>query len=356
MRPSELTDAKLRKKHCDTRSEIQALESRGLETLESANDVQLVSFMLSVNKSLYDGRMVQSNKKKTLSPVGQNRKFLICGTVRNSQFNIAKDIQRLEKSLRNFGEVNFFVVESDSTDGTVIALEQLSSTSENFAFTTLGNLEQDIPDRIERLAFCRNEYLKYLETAHGFDFLVVADLDGLNARLSSDSFSSIVWDDSWDALFANQLGPYYDLLALRHPLWCHTDPFAIKRHWIELGLSDRSAGMAAIVSRMIQIPIKSPPIRVESAFGGLGVYRVTSLSADARYNSRDMEGNPASEHVAFNQALGKKGAQLFILPSLINARFTEHTYKLNLPRTILRWAIWPMMRAFQKVGSTPLTY
>lgn len=300
--------------------------------------------------------MTESTKKKAYSPVGQNRKLLICGTVRNGQFSIATDIHLLEKSLRNFGEIHFFVVESDSTDGTVRALEQLSSTIDNFAFTTLGNLEQDIPDRIERLAFCRNEYLKYLEAAEEYDFLVVADLDGLNTRLTSKSFSSVDWDGSWDALFANQLGPYYDLLALRHPLWCHTDPFAIKRHWVELGLSDRSAGMAAIVSRMIQIPIKSPPVKVESAFGGLGVYRVASLSEDVRYNSRDMAGNPASEHVAFNQALGKKGAELFILPSLINASFTEHTYKLSLPRTIIRWAIWPVMRALQKVGSNPLTY
>lgn len=300
--------------------------------------------------------MVESNNKNAFFPVGQGQKFLICGTVRNSQSNIAKDVNRLEKSLRKFGEVYFFVVESDSKDRTVLELEKLSEDRKNFAFASLGNLERDIPDRIERLAFCRNEYLKYLETAGDFNFLVVADLDGLNSRLSSESFDAIEWGGSWDALFANQAGPYYDLLALRHPLWCHTDPFAIKRHWVELGLTERSAGMAAIVSRMIQVPEKSPPIRVDSAFGGLAVYRVSSLSSDIRYSAQDIGGNPASEHVAFNQALGSKGGQLFILPSLINAGLTEHTYQLGLNRTMLRWAIWPIMRALRKVGANPLTY
>lgn len=282
--------------------------------------------------------------------------FLVCGTVRNAEKSLSRDVHRIRKSIGRHGVVHFFIVESDSSDGTVRELGELSKTLANFKFRSLGQLENKFPDRIERLAYCRNTYLEHLEAHTGYDFLVVADLDGLNSALSGKSFSAIDWGGTWDAIFANQLGPYYDLLALRHPLWCHVDPFKIKHFWSEIGLSERSSGMAAIVSRMIKIPKTASPIRVESAFGGLGIYRTSSLAKGTRYCAADLNGLPASEHVSLNQSLTRAGGSLYIYPGLINAKYTEHTYKLNPLRTAVRWSLWPAFRVLRRQDSLPLIF
>jgi len=84
-------------------------------------------------------------------------------------------------------------------------------------------LQTKITSRIERIAFCRNKYLAELNYNKNIDYVVVADLDGINSRITKNSVLTCWKRDDWDVCTANQIGPYYDIYALRHPLWQNND-------------------------------------------------------------------------------------------------------------------------------------
>ena len=65
------------------------------------------------------------------------------------------------------------------------------------------------------------------------------------------------------------------------------------------------------------------PIAVESAFGGMGIYK-TSLLGNAWYSGRDNLGREVCEHVGFNFCVRQNGAKLYIMPALLNDAPAEH--------------------------------
>jgi hypothetical protein len=79
---------------------------------------------------------------------------------------------------------------------------------------------------------------------------------------------------------------------------------------------------------MISIAENSDWIEVDSAFGGLAVYRRDALD-DAEYVGLDELGNELCEHVTFHSILKSKDRRIFINPKLINANSTEHTLHLQ---------------------------
>ena len=76
----------------------------------------------------------------------------------------------------------------------------------------------------------------------------------------------------WDVFTANQSARYYDLLALRHPLWSPNN-WLIESAWFSQFLGKSKAQRHSMTDRMIKIPVNLPPIPVDSAFGGLAIYR-----------------------------------------------------------------------------------
>ena len=63
--------------------------------------------------------------------------FLIVGTIRNCQRQIFQTIKCLDKSLYFANKIEYFFVESDSEDKTLISLQKLSSHKKNFKFESL---------------------------------------------------------------------------------------------------------------------------------------------------------------------------------------------------------------------------
>lgn len=259
-------------------------------------------------------------------------KILVTGTARNVEKTIRSDLARISRALSGVASVHWLVVESDSSDNTIASLETLSQEWANFSFISLGRLENRHPERTDRLAECRNVYLQELRTNSRYrhcDLLVVADLDGVNTTLSRHSFETSFRETGWDACFANQLGPYYDIWALRHGTWSPNDCWELFRFLDQFNFRRSKSLYDAVVSRMVRIPPKNPWIRVESAFGGLGIYWTSAISTGS-YVGRAPDGSVQSEHVAFHQEMVSRGRGLFINPGLINARLTEHSRHATL--------------------------
>lgn len=283
------------------------------------------------------------------SEINPKPSFVICGLTRNSEKYIFDEIQRINRVFPKDVTRRWFVVESDSQDRTVDDLEKLSKTLNDFEFTSLGKLEETYSNRLERLAHCRNTYLSWArEIQSEFDYMLILDLDRLNKKLNWQSIEKTLESQvEWDVAFANQEALYYDMFALRHPVWSPSDPFTYKNFLRGIGYSEFHAGKKAIVDRMLRIPSHLPPIPVDSAFGGAAIYRASALK-EGSYSAFTKNGEEVCEHVTFNLFLRNRGLKLYIFPNFINARWTEHTWK---QMGILRFIRMPLRILFFAIGS-----
>ncbi len=272
--------------------------------------------------------------------------FAIVGVARNCEKAIRGDIHRINKAISGARASVWLIVESDSSDGTLSELEELKTEIPNFHFVSLGRLEDSLPLRTQRLSYCRNYYADKLMSDQRFsevDFVVVADLDGVNNKLSKRAFESSWGRNDWDVCAANQDGPYYDVWALRHSEWSPGDALAQFRFLNDYRLDWEENLRSSVLSKMITIPRKSKWIEVESAFGGLAIYR-KRLFELCEYRGVSDSGEEVCEHVHFHQILRATGARLFINPELINAGRTQHTEALLARNVLKRRARWALAR------------
>jgi hypothetical protein len=264
-------------------------------------------------------------------------RILVCGLVRDVQGTIRREISKLSQSLEGFSEVHFYLIESDSKDCTLEELEKLRNSSIKLDFVSLGVLSTTIPDRVERIRHCRNKYIEFIRVnSEKFDFVLVADLDRINSRLTKRALeTSFTASVNWDMCAANQIGGYYDIYALRAKGWCESDYQREIENKSE-GLSPRQLFQLRtelIYDRMRKISRKSSWIPVDSAFGGLAVYK-TEMFLRADYSPIDNSASWQCEHVDFNLKLRKMGYRLFINPALINSHW--NTYNINRFKVIRR--------------------
>jgi hypothetical protein len=247
----------------------------------------------------------------------------VVGLVRNGEATITPAGERLAQALAGCPRVDWMVIESDSSDGTPAALAALKARVPGFDFRSLGALAARHPKRTDRIAQCRNAGLAWFEglraAGEPVSHLLMADLDGVNDALTAEALASCWQREDWDACMANQSGRYYDLWALRHPAWCPSDCWAEADFLSAHGVPRDRAIMAAVYQRMIEIDPAHDWIEVDSAFGGLAVYRAEAI-AGLRYHGLDAAGRELCEHVPLHAAMRARGARLFINPRLLNGR------------------------------------
>ena len=273
-----------------------------------------------------------------------NKKILLVGTVSNVAKTIEKELKVVLKALSVFNSIEVFLVESDSTDETVRILEKIALNNSNVKFIALGKLKDKYPHRIARIAYCRNIYVKYIRDNNSFgkwDYVAVADLDGMNFKLKKKGIKSCFETNiDWDGVMANQRFGYYDLYALRAPGWVEGDcfeeletvkkntkqPLQSKNNFINFILSFRhfdKLRKSIIYDRMKIIPKKSGFVKVQSAFGGFAIYKPEIFFISDYQNNREI--NIFSEHIYFHLKINS--VCLFINPRLINNNF--NIYNLN---------------------------
>tara|TARA_B100000886_G_scaffold336528_1_gene295492 strand:+ start:1593 stop:2405 length:813 start_codon:yes stop_codon:yes gene_type:complete len=260
--------------------------------------------------------------------------ILIVGVVRNCEKKVIDEVNKINDAFSNALSIQWLIVESDSQDKTVESLRKLKNKI-NLRFLALGNLIEKFPKRTERIAFCRNIYIREInsnKTYENIQYIIVADLDGVNCDLSVQSVNKC-WESNvdWDACFANQSEPYYDVWALRHNEWSPDDCWKLFRYLHRKGMAIPKAQFIAVYSRMLKIHKEYEPIKVHSAFGGLGIYK-KNIIENCYYDGLDENGRECCEHVAFHNQM-KKGTKLYIIPGLINCGWNEHN-KILKPKKI----------------------
>jgi len=283
-----------------------------------------------------------------------NQKVIVVGLVRNCEKTLVKEYMRIVSACSSLDLLDAFFVESDSSDNSVELLKSMSSQNSNFHFISLGNLETAIPHRIERIRFCRNEYVKYIRSLYhekSLDYVLVADMDGINSALSKRAINSCFTNSNWDALFSNQLFGISDLLALRASNWIEGDYLIELEHSrvdlrnapnsrnifkrVRMYLRYDKSRRNVIYDRMRCLGFSRKLLPVNSAFGGIGIYRSWCFFR-ADYNDDD---HPYEcEHVSFHRKLEAESARMFINPRFINS--IVNTYNVNKIFLIRNVRIW----------------
>lgn len=267
--------------------------------------------------------------------------ILIVGTVSNVATDFSNDYSRLLLAFSSFATIDTFLVESDSTDSTLMLLNSHADHNESFEFKSLGNLKEALPERISRIRECRNVYVKYIRDNYAkykWDFVVVADLDGVNRKISSQGVaSSLKSDIEWDQISSNQTFGYYDLLALRHARWMPNDCLT-DLNWARNTFLQDSNGLLKLLrsrlrndafrrhyvyDKMYKISQDSAPIEVESAFGGLAIYK-TNVFLEFDYEIDADSISSESEHVTLHRKMRAHGYRLYINPRMINSGVNDH--------------------------------
>jgi len=269
-----------------------------------------------------------------------NYKVLIVGTARNCASSLESVLLNLYRVLDSFCSVQSFIVESDSTDASPCILDHLTSHNDSIRSISLGSLASTLKVRTQRLAFCRNLCLQEISSHHGYrdiDLIIVADMDDVNKLLTKESMQSC-WgqNKSWDVCTANQLGPYYDIWALRHHQWSPNDCWEQHQFLCDHGVSYYKAAISAVYSKMITINPDSDWIEVQSSFGGLALYRRDVINAGI-YQGLTNDLISVCEHVSLNLAITSSGGNMYINPKLINCDTSGRT---NLSCLLSKTKFW----------------
>jgi len=267
-------------------------------------------------------------------------KILVVGLVRDSEKQLVRSIQCLSNAFKESKIVKFLVVESDSSDSTLHLLASEALKRPNFRYKTFGNLRHELPLRTERIAFCRNYYLDQIRDSPEYldvDYVVVADFDGVNSSLQSSDVESCWIRSDWDVCTANQNGNYYDIWALRHSLWSPNDCWGQANFLISSGLDRFRAIYSSVFSRMINIDSCHDWIKVDSAFGGLAIYRKCVLQDGAFYKGIDDCGEEVCEHVSLHEYICRNGGKIYINPMMTNYSPPEHVRYLTGKGLVLFW-------------------
>jgi hypothetical protein len=260
------------------------------------------------------------------------RRAVITGLARNCALHLPGVLANLTRLAAPYDETHFLFAVSDSQDSSLSLLADWLAAGRRGEVLDFGVLDERLPLRTERIAWLRNtclDHLRLLPQAD-WDHLVVADLDDvLAAPIGDGPFArAIDWLDAAPgraAVFANAAPRYYDVWALRHPRWCPHDCW--HRIWGRTpDETFEAAKFREVFRRQIEIPTDLPPIAVRSAFGGLGIYRL-SPALQARYRGLDAAGREVSEHVAFNETIAGVGGKLYIFPALQVRAPSHHLYQ-----------------------------
>lgn len=265
-------------------------------------------------------------------------KAVIVGCLKNSASFLPHVVQNLEKLAGLFAEASFIFIENDSTDATKTTISAWGERQKNFRLHSMDGLDIYEPNRTLRLEITRNAYIEAIRqdpSLHEYDYMIVMDMDDRGAYpLSTNALSSALHflneQSEHAAAFANQSVKYYDLWALRHPQLC---PFDFWHEVLEQALhvsSDQEAFDKVYAQVPKCIPVDTQPIQVESAFGGLGIYKMRFvLNNKSRYigheykyfvgDSMVFSKLQTCEHVSFHQGISAQGGQMFILPYLVNS-------------------------------------
>lgn len=267
---------------------------------------------------------------------------VIIGCAKNVAAHLPITLAQIDAIRLLWADAAVVIAENGSTDTTKQLLATYATRTVQTHILTLDAEANPISSRTERLALVRNRLLDFVHTTYPtFDYVLSVDLDGILEGFQSSGLTDLFKSfptASWDAVFANVGGKYYDIWALRRPDLTYDCWDMIRHLQLEVGVSRADAKKACVTQFQTVIkPLPSRLIPVNSAFGGLGLYRLAATRGCTYVGvtrecscqhlmafHMEMCAPETCEHVAFHKDMVDRGAKLFICSSLLVKTQQEH--------------------------------
>ena len=243
------------------------------------------------------------------------------GLARDCAHSLPRILGWITDFSRECSDWGYIFLENDSSDNTFGILQSFDATHQRGIVESLPQLAARIEIRSERLSYLRNRELDHLwkdQRLSAFDFAIVMDLDGINERFPRRNLLNHIksWPVDCAAIFANQTKSYYDTWAFRHPVYSPDDCWKRIRER-PTDMSMEQAVDTYIKGRRAPLPRYAGLLEVDSAFGGLALYRLSAIRGSC-YRGLDSSGNTSCEHVEFHRQLRQSGFRLFIDTAMVN--------------------------------------
>ena len=251
-----------------------------------------------------------------------NKRLIVAATGKDVAKHLPKIFENIKILSKMFNEVRCVFTESDSSDNTFELMQKFNEVVPTEAYT-LGRLADKMPLRVGRIAAGRNVIFDIVEKKYSdYDLLLFLDIDEINSQpIEESAIVSCFALEDWDMMCANQTPYYYDLWALRHPVWMPFDCWEALHHRPRF-INYEDGYNIFVKSRFIQIPEDMPFIQVQSAFGGAAFIKIASIKGARSYflNGRNQE---MCDWPSFCQALNGGSAKIFINPRFVNQRNSD---------------------------------
>jgi hypothetical protein len=276
--------------------------------------------------------VINLNESKNLA---KSLNVIIYGTIRDIEEHFIKSFTNIDLLSNFFNNVFIIIFENDSRDNTRNLLNNWVSyknpNSPNITKVLIleENLNNIFPLRAHRLAYCRNKILNYIFDHNldtNYQYAIHCDLDDRFWSLDYDSiFNCFQYDlNSWDGMFPiNTNYSYYDFWALRcNETWYNKNIFCC-----EINNNENCKEFENHTSELSEFLInnKNKLISVDSAFNGIGIYKLSSLKNarySANYECKKCYGKSSgcyedNDHIGLHKSMVFNNHKLFINTKMI---------------------------------------
>lgn len=278
--------------------------------------------------------------------------IVFAGCVQNCSKYLKKSLSNINQYSQLFKDSYRIIIENGSKDNTKLILR------ENLKVTDYFIEKEDLNNfrfRGERLERARNfiiDKIKNEENLKNSDLLIIIDLDDIGAYEVKNeelikAIKFLYSKTEIAGVFANQLGIYYDMWTLRHRNYCKEDIWAetfkilmkSKNALEDLSKDNFQMAQNYLDKKRFYFNKDDLPIKVDSAFGGFGIYKIDYILKNKRRyegsqqveiiskdDKRAIVNYQRCEHVNFNLGLLDLGCELYILPYLINREYLDGSF------------------------------
>ena len=239
--------------------------------------------------------------------IASESKVAVVGLARDCADNLRNSLLLLEELGSRFNWPRGFIYENDSEDDTqeVLFRDRPSWLTVTCDVKNRPHLTGFERSRTVALAEYRNACREWVaETTGDADFVVVLDLDADGGFSVDGVLNSLAWlEKHADAAGMGS----FSLLRITEDgkeKFAHHDSWAARLNW----WSDRKSVTGLGWFHQLFPPVGAPPIRMNSCFGGLAVYRAAAYLA-GRYAGGDCE------HVPFHRSIAEStGLSMYLNP------------------------------------------
>jgi glycosyltransferase involved in cell wall biosynthesis len=243
--------------------------------------------------------------------VAARSKVVVCGLARNIGHILPLTLQRIDRLGQSFGDWSLVVVENDSTDDTKEILREVADANPGRVVCDMRDLGRPYlrgfePARVQAYAEYRNRYRELAREHYpDADYVIPIDLDAWGGWSDSGVLNGIGWLNRIERAACMASVSLFRDPRMRigdHAVWAHYDQWAFRWQGWQNRLDEWFV--------FWRPPPGSHPLQVNSAFGGLAIYKAKPFW-DHEYASDDGD----IEHVGLHRRMIANGWGVFLNPA-----------------------------------------